>query len=209
MDQSQEDRGILPVDPTQPDLSALARSSCAFNIPWPNNPAPLATLGSGFRTSELNTQDVQAPFQTQTAFSPRCLSESLRFREESGSKSTFHKAITSDAQSSAEHLSVSFSGGVGGKVLGASVSGKYNKDVTKNRDVSVLFLYFSDYPRDITHLMNKPRRSKHPFRPPSEPGLSSLASRTSHWMLSLTPVNNAQMHRHIFLICTATTTWGT
>lgn len=129
---------VFPEDPTQPAYSVLANSGSPFSIPWPNEPVGNITLGSGFHSSELGATDVQTPFQTKAAFSEASLAERVRFSPVSGARSTFYKAVTSDAQNSAEHLSVSFKGGSGGKVLGASVSGKYNKEVMSNRAVRPL-----------------------------------------------------------------------
>ena len=124
---------VFPEDPTTPSLTLAASSGAQISLPWSTEGN--AMLSSGCCVSQLEGNDAFAPFRTKPAFSERTLTERLRFRNETGAKSSFHKAITSSASSSSEHTSISGKAGVGGKFLGASVSGKYNKDVSDNSDV--------------------------------------------------------------------------
>ncbi|ODM15567.1 hypothetical protein SI65_09170 [Aspergillus cristatus] len=123
---------IFPEDPTTPSLALVASSGAQISLPWSTEGD--AMLSFGCCVSQLEGDNTYAPFRTKTAMSEKTLSGRLRFRNEAGAQSSFHKAITSSASSSSEHTSISGKAGVGGKFLRASVSGKYNKDVSDNAD---------------------------------------------------------------------------
>jgi hypothetical protein len=76
-----------------------------------------------------------APFETQNALSASTHRECIRFRNEPGTKSSFHKAITSSQGSQSEHMSGSAEVSAGCKFAKISGSGTYNKTVTENQDV--------------------------------------------------------------------------
>ena len=102
---------------------------------------PQPTIPSGYdriwgSLVQVEADDAQIPFRTKCAFSEKTISKP-EFRIESGAQSNFHKALTSNAQSSVQHMAVSFKASVDAGVVGASVSGRYNKDVIRNKDVSL------------------------------------------------------------------------
>lgn len=59
--------------------------------------------------------------------------------------SRFHKAVTSSENAQSVHLSTSGQGGIGGEFLGASVSGRYDRDVLDNKDVNPSVFTFTVY----------------------------------------------------------------
>ncbi|QMW26339.1 hypothetical protein COH20_010775 [Aspergillus flavus] len=130
----EELESLFPEDPTTPSLGLIASNGGQITLPYSTGGSgkPIAILGSGCRPSKLESDDAHAPFNAKTALSDRSLKESVRFRIEDGALSKFHKAITSSSHATAEHLSISGCGRVGGKFLGASASGRYNKAVSDN-----------------------------------------------------------------------------
>ncbi|KAG2421937.1 hypothetical protein HFD88_005913 [Aspergillus terreus] len=91
-------------------------------LPWPTRPRdePIITLGDGCQTARLAQPDWEAAFHTANSFCAKTLQERLYFRNESGAESTFNKAITSTAESSAEHLGGSVRAAADGGLVGAS-----------------------------------------------------------------------------------------
>lgn len=144
----EELESLFPEDPTTPSLGLIASNGGQITLPYSTGGSgkPIAILGSGCRPSKLESDDAHAPFNAKTALSDRSLKESVRFRIEDGALSKFHKAITSSSHATAEHLSISGCGRVGGKFLGASASGRYNKAVSDNGHVRppLPFLCYSD-----------------------------------------------------------------
>jgi len=61
------------------------------------------------------------------------------YNNEDGGQATYVSANSDTSSSSSEHLSMSLGLSVGCEFLGASVSGKYDKDVLENTDVSTSF----------------------------------------------------------------------
>ncbi|EIT82286.1 hypothetical protein Ao3042_00539 [Aspergillus oryzae 3.042] len=117
----EELESLFPEDPTTPSLGLIASNGGQITLPYSTGGSgkPIAILGSGCRPSKLESDDAHAPFNAKTALSDRSLKESVRFRIEDGALSKFHKAITSSSHATAEHLSISGCGRVGGKFLGA------------------------------------------------------------------------------------------
>ncbi|KAB8271664.1 hypothetical protein BDV30DRAFT_240316 [Aspergillus minisclerotigenes] len=130
----EELESLFPEDPTTPSLGLIASNGGQITLPYSTGGSgkPIAILGSGCHPSKLESDDAHAPFNAKTALSDRSLKESVRFRIEDGALSKFHKAITSSSHAMAEHLSISGRGRVGGKFLGASASGRYDKAVSDN-----------------------------------------------------------------------------
>ena len=135
---------IFPEDPTIPSIALITSSRSQLSLPCPNNPALMTMVGSGVHSSKLEEKEAEVPFRAKCAFSEKTISEKPEFRIESGAQSNFHKALTSNAQSSVQHMAVSFKASVDAGVVGASVSGRYNKDVIRNKDVS-LFLFIHPF----------------------------------------------------------------
>ncbi|KAB8206011.1 hypothetical protein BDV34DRAFT_234965 [Aspergillus parasiticus] len=132
----EELESLFPEDPTTPSLALIASNGAQITLPYSTGGSdnPIIVLGSGCHPSKLESNDARAPFNAKTALSDRCLKESVRFRIENGARSRFQKAITSSSHATAEHLNLSGCVGAGGKFLGASGSGRYNKDVSDNED---------------------------------------------------------------------------
>lgn len=108
---------IFPEDPTTPSLALAASSGTQISLPWSTEGD--AMLSSECRVSQLEGDDAYAPFRAKPALSEKTLSRRLRFRNEMGAKSSFHKAIISSASSSSEHTSISGKAGVEGEVCGS------------------------------------------------------------------------------------------
>lgn len=128
---------IFPEDPTQPSVSLASSAGSPITLPWVKSESGklITTLGTGCHSSKLQSDSAVTPFATQQALSASTLHGGIRFSNEVGSKSSFHKAITSDQAAHSEHLSVLGKLPAGCKFLNASASGTYNKSVLDNEDV--------------------------------------------------------------------------
>jgi hypothetical protein len=124
-------------DPNLSPISLASSTGRAITLPWAKAESGqlIATLGTGCHSAKLQSDSAVAPFVTQRALSDGTFRESVRFRNEVGAQSSFHKAITSNQASKSEHMSGTAEVSAGCKFAKVSGSGTYNKSVMENHDV--------------------------------------------------------------------------
>lgn len=124
---------IYSDDPTRPSLSAIAKEGHAFSIPW--NHVGMGVL-SGFESDLLMKEQgpwlLSCPFKIE---SQKNTMSAILF-EDDGSTVNYRDALSSRSESSTTHLSGSLAISVNVPCLSVSVSGKYDKLVLENDNVS-------------------------------------------------------------------------
>ncbi|KAJ5360778.1 hypothetical protein N7517_009969 [Penicillium concentricum] len=122
--------------PDPSSISQVSSTKGAITLPWPKSDRVrlITKLGTGCYSAKLLSDSAVAPFETQPLISAGAFRENVRFRNEVGTKSYFHKAITSSQGSQSEHTSVSAKGSAGCTFANISGTGAYNKSVMENND---------------------------------------------------------------------------
>lgn len=123
------------------DRPSIQRAAACglISIPWTRQPV---SLGLGF-DSQI-TDPKADPFQwSNCAFDNPQLKESkIVYHRFDNCRGTYLSAATTRSTSSIEHLSLSLGVTVGNDLLGASVTGSYDKSVLDNKAVSVYANWF-------------------------------------------------------------------
>lgn len=123
-----------------PDPSSIYQVSStrgAITLPWPklDSGRLKPVFGVSCHSAKLLSDGAVAPFEAQPILSAGTFRENVRFRNEVGTKSCFHKAITTSQGSQSEHLSVSAKAMAGCHFANLSGTGVYNRSIVQNKDV--------------------------------------------------------------------------
>jgi hypothetical protein len=119
-------------------ISLASSTGTSITLPWAISESGqlIAQLGTGCHSAKLQSDNAVAPFETQPALSASTFRENIRFRNEVGAKSSFHKAITFSQASQSDHMIMSVGVSAGCEFANVSGSGTYNRSVMENMDVS-------------------------------------------------------------------------
>lgn len=119
----------FPEDPFQPSIKWAGITQAPITVPWAQK---RVRFGAGFNTQQEPADDL---FTKHTAFDLASLQRvRLLYRQcQSTSLLDNSTVATSDAS---EHCSFSLDASVGGKLLGVSGRGSYEKSVRDNANVS-------------------------------------------------------------------------
>jgi hypothetical protein len=118
-----------------PSLSNITEAGHAFCIPWDRQ---IRTVMSGFDSADMKKRE--GPWKTSCPFElyEAVLSTSI-IADTGGGIATFRDGFSTESGVSTEHLSAAIGITVGYPFLNASVSGKYDKTVMENENVSWTF----------------------------------------------------------------------
>ncbi|KXG46652.1 uncharacterized protein PGRI_055080 [Penicillium griseofulvum] len=90
-------------------ISLASSTGTSITLPWAMSESGqlIAQLGTGCHLGKLQSNNAVAPFETQPAISAGTFRENIRFRNEVGAKSSFHKAITFSQANKSDHMIMS------------------------------------------------------------------------------------------------------
>lgn len=123
-------------DPTRKTIESAVRSGHVFSIPWAPNPLRIHNVLSAFESSLASTGD---PFSRESPFKQDDITRFILDCSGKNSGSGFFKeTTTTGSSSSSDHMSVGAGITIGCCFLEASVSGRYDRLVVRNKDVCVI-----------------------------------------------------------------------
>lgn len=118
-------------------LTRIANIGHAFAIPWNHEVQPLLR---GFDSARI--MDRNGPWVTNSPFEENEAKACTMCYESSNSSYTYREGESSQSHSSSEHMSFNLGVSVGPPFLSAEVSGKYDKTVLSNHNVSFVVLRY-------------------------------------------------------------------
>ena len=119
-------------EPARASIARQAKANLPLLLPW--HPSETIKPGALFRSRLCETDD---PWAKNTPFKPSSLASiPLLFHNDDGGAASFKSHISRLAVSDTEHMSVSMGVSIGCPILGASVTGRYDKEVSENKDAS-------------------------------------------------------------------------
>ena len=104
-----------------------------ISLPW--HPSSTIKLGALLHSDRAHEDD---PWAKETLFKQSSLERiPVQYRSDEGARSSFKSAVSSTSSQFEDHLSIWMGVSIGCPILGASVSGLYDKNVVNNRRVSI------------------------------------------------------------------------
>jgi hypothetical protein len=118
-------------DPTRPSLSAYVDAGHPFSVPWASDAREVLT---GFISTRI--ADTSGPWLSSCAFDLAQARLTAVLPDLRGGIASFRDGHSTHSSSTGEHLSAELGVSVGYPFLSASVSGKYDRNVIEDENVS-------------------------------------------------------------------------
>jgi hypothetical protein len=144
---------------TTPSLSNITDAGHAFSIPWDHQ---VRAVMAGFDSAGM--KEKEGPWKLSSPFELSGSSLSAIVPDTRGGIASFRDGFSTQSGASTEHLSAALGITVGYPFLNASVSGKYDKKVMMNNNVSPPIGPITTPRSD--HNLPLRRGSRHPETPP-------------------------------------------
>lgn len=133
-------------------ISSISKFEMPMSLPW--HPSSTIRLGALFHSDRANEED---PWAKETLFTQSSLeSIPVHYRSDEGARSFFKSSVSSTSSQFEDHMSIWLGVSLGCPILGASVSGQYDRHVINNRRVSISYYV-------TARLLNLARQQNHLF----------------------------------------------